>query len=246
MNDMTTKNDQLPADFGDSLMQGIDNTRAGLRVGGGGKPFMRLLKSGNYFFGQQDDPMQEGSRWAVNLSTLSRGWVCWGKGAQQGKLLGQIMASIQAPKPVQPPPVDGHPFVEQFGMELVCLDGEDAGQEVLYKNHSYGFTKAWDTLLADIRARHAVEKEYFWPILVLSSESYKHSMHGQIFNPIFNVVAWANANGEIAGGKPAAPRKAAPKPALKAVETPAEVADVVEPASTVRAHVGQRRRPAGR
>ncbi len=249
MSDLTTRDDQLPADFGDALMKGIDNTRADMRVGsGGGKPFFRLLKRGDFVWGQQDDPMQEGSRWAVNLKTLSRGWVCWGAGAMQGKLLGQVMASVRAPKLVEPPPVNGFAFKEQFGLEMTCIDGEDAGTEVLYKNHSYGFTKAFDALLDEVRTRYAIDKEFYWPIVVLTSESYDHKQHGEIFNPIFTVVDWANEDGESAIdrdhdrqlAKPKAVSKAGKpaKPSLRAVETPAEPA---EPVSTQRA---QRRAPA--
>ena len=243
--DLVTRTTTLPADFGDSLMKGIEETRAGL-VTGGNKPFLRLLRTGEYVFGQTNDDVQEGSQWAVNLASLQRGWVCWG----DGELLGQVMSSVQVPRPACPPPVNGYPFAEQYGMDLTCISGDDAGMEVVYKNNSYGFKVAFDTLISAIRDRYAVEKVKYWPIITLGVEDYQHKKYGQIFNPILTVVAWADAEGNIEGRK-AAPAKVeaapeAPAPARQRKAPVQPAAEPVQPVSTQQAHVRQRRRPASR
>jgi len=108
-------------------------------------------------------------------------------------------------------------------MELVCLNGEDAGTATLYKNNSYGFRQAFEKLVrGDMRSRYEIDKRFFWPIITLHSESYEHKSYGQIFNPIFRIVAWADENGVIAG-KPAA-----------AVKGPVQAAQPVEPPKPVR------------
>src|SRR6188508_3331842 len=101
MSDIVKRSEALPADFGASLMAGIEQTRATI-VAGGGKPFLRLLRTGDYVYGQQNVDVQDGSLWAVNLATLERGWVCWG----DGEMLGQIMVSVQQPQPVRPPAIE--------------------------------------------------------------------------------------------------------------------------------------------
>lgn len=265
MADITTRPAAgLPADFGANLMKGIADTRSAIVVSDG-KPFFRLLRDGTYVFGASNEEMQEGSQWAVNLASLSRGWVCW----VDGELLGQVMASVQAPRLPQPAPVGGHPFVEQFGFDMVCLNGSDKGALVQYKNNSYGFKKAFDSLISAIAEQYGRDPVFYWPVLTFDAESYDHKRYGQIWNPIFNVVAWADAEGRIAGkaSKVAAPDPApepatepaavpAPKRQRKAPVAAADPAPEPEPApvSTQRAHVaapapapaGQRRRPAAR
>ena len=98
MSDIVKKTEQLPADFGANLMKGIEQTRSTLSTGGGGKPFMRLSRAGEYIYGPQNVEVQQGSHWAVNLAGLEHGWVCWG----DGELLGQIMCSVQLPLPARP------------------------------------------------------------------------------------------------------------------------------------------------
>jgi hypothetical protein len=254
MSEVAIKNQApLPANFGENLMKGIAETRATIIVGGGGKPFLRLLRNGVWVYGPQDVEVQPGSNWAVNLASLSRGWVCW----HDGKKLGEVMASVQVPFPPQPQPIGGKEFAEQFGFELSCVSGDDKGVEVIYRNNSDGFKKAFDKLVGELQQQWAADKEYYWPVLSLSEESYTHPRYGLIYKPVMSIVAWANANGEYLGEAPAAPEPApvatAPKAArqrrapVAAAEaaTPAPAAQA-QPAPTQAAHTGQRRRPAAR
>ena len=215
MSDIIRRQEQLPADFGDSLMKGIDQTRSGIVVGGG-KPFLRLSRSGDYIFGPQNSETQPGAHWAVNLATLEHGWVCWG----DGELLGQVMGSVQLPAPARPLPVDGIAFEAQFGMDIVCVFGDDKGLELNYKNNSLGFKKAYDQLLADVRTRYAADQIYYWPIIELDTSSYTHKKYGQIYEPVFKLVAWASAAGEIQKAGPRAVPEAA-KAAAPATSVPA-------------------------
>ena len=61
-------------------MKGLSDTRAGLSVTAGGQLLMRLLRTGQFVFGQNNELVEKGSEWAVNLASLSRGWVCWAMG----------------------------------------------------------------------------------------------------------------------------------------------------------------------
>jgi hypothetical protein len=251
MSDIVKRRDQLPADFGDSLMKGIEQTRSTIGTAGG-KPFLRLSRAGDYIYGPQNVDVQDGSRWAVNLASLEHGWVCWG----DGELLGQIMVDVRLPQPARPPAVEGYGFEPQFGMNLACISGDDKGLEVIYKNNSLGYKKAFDQLLADIRGRYPVDQQFYWPVLVLETSSYPHKKYGQIFEPIFKIVGWADANGNLQDSKPravASPQAATPrKRAAVAVEPIAELGSASEPdveenapAAPV-ARQGQRRRPAAR
>jgi len=236
MTDIVKRTEQLPADFGDSLMKGIEQTRSTITTGGG-KPFLRLTRAGDYIYGPQNIDVQDGSQWAVNLAALEHGWVCWG----DGELLGQIMVDVRLPQPARPLPLEGYPFEAQFGMGLACITGEDKGLEVIYKNNSLGYKKAFDQLLADVRARYLLDQAFYWPVLELLTSSYPHKKYGQIFEPVFKIVGWADAQGNLQSAKPRA--VAAPpseEPTLRAATRPAETPSDPAPRQ------GQRRRPAAR
>ena len=262
MNQITKPAFTLPADFGDRLMAGIADTRSSLTLGAGGQELLRLLRNGTWVYGSRNEPVAPGSQWAVNLPSLSRGWVCWG----DGELLGQAMASILAPRLDQPAPINGVPFAEQFSMEMTCIAGANAGDNVLYKNNSYGYKTAFDKLTSDIQAQYQADKRFYWPVIELYEEDYQHKKYGQIWNPILVVTAWADAEGNFQGAadkampqpvqpqpeaqpapKPApAPRarRAPPQAAGEAAQAAAATLAPQAPVSTQQAHTGQRRRPA--
>jgi len=258
MTDIVKTNANLPADFGANLMRGLADTRAAIVVADG-KPFFRLLRDGTYVFGAGNEEVQDGSRWAVNLASMCRGWVCW----IDGELQGQVMASVQAPRLPQPAPVNGTAYAEQFGFDIVCLTGTDKGVNAQYKNNSYGFKKAFDQLCSDIASRYVTDQRYYWPILTFTAESYDHKRYGEIWNPIFNVVAWADAEGNIAGqaktaiddapaadaapAKPVAKRSRKPTLAEEVAADPAVLeAQTARAAEAQKQVQGQRRRPVAR
>jgi len=78
---------------------------------------------------------------------------------------------------------------------------EDDPETVLvFETSSYGGRKGCDNLLNAIRIRSAGgEQEYLFPVVQLSSESYKAKQGGTIHNPLFNIVGWMNQEGELEG-----------------------------------------------
>lgn len=253
--DLMKTNGGVPStEFGDALMRGVEDVRAGMSTNDMGKPLLRLIGDGEWVFGQTNEEVQEGSHWAVNLMSLMRGWCCW----KDGQLLGQVMDSVQVPRPACPAPINGQGFSEQYSMELTCINGDDAGTLVLYKNNSLGFKNAFADLMGKIRARYAMDKAHYWPVITLGSDSYEHKKYNKtIYNPILTIASWADAEGNLAGAptpaltKPvqAAPEPAPPKPARqrKAPLADAQVTvEQPEPLTTTQVHTGQRRRPAAR
>ena len=168
------------------------------------------------------------------------------------------MASVQVPWLNEPAPIQGVPFAQQFSFELTCLTGKHDGVSALYKGNTYGFKGAFDQLIGQIQARYGFtpnegEKRFFWPIIVLKQESYAHEKYGQIFNPILEIVGWADENGDYEEDHVPAP---APEPVPEPVKAtrqrnkpaaPPQVEVPQEPpVSTQQAHAGQRRRPQSR
>ncbi len=253
----------LPEDFANQLGAGIAESRATTRLASG-KPFLRMMKSGDWVFGQNNEEVQTGSWWVVNIMSLAHGFCCWVDTGNKNELKGEVMDTMTRAKPAKPAPIDGTPFAEQRAFDLKCINGDDAGTEVQYKTASLGGMKAVDELLAAIQKRLAQPdgRAYPCPVLELGDEYYDHTKYGRIYTPVLTIAGWANMNGEMEGVRPLAidegaapeatttirkPRKAAvAAPAAKAAPAPVAAPVVDAPAPTQRQHVGQRRRPAAR
>ena len=229
----------LSADLVQSLLNGITASRASTPIAGG-KPLLRLLKSGVWVFGQQDEPVQGGSEWAVNPLSIRHGYVCWSNypGNQKNELLGEVLVGVTEPKPMLPEPIfsNGMEFAykEERVFDLKCVLGDDAGVEVLYKTNSVGGMRTVDNLLAAITNQIHNDPAHLVAIVQLNVDYYNNK-YGQIFNPIIDVVDWADQEGNrvkqaaIAQQQPTqqatAPTKPKKAPIVKAPVQPAQRAE---------------------
>lgn len=186
-------------DFTKALLGGLTESRVVIQAAGG-KPFLRLLRDGIWAYGQNDTEVQEGSHWAINVRTLSWGWVCWTNrpAGQKNEKLGQVMGPMTASRPPKPEPIEGWGFSEAVAFEALCLDGEDEGTEVLYMGNSVGAMKAFTKLRDAIIAQLQADPRTPCPVVQLTQEDYKHNSYGKIYNPIFTITGWADLNGVVA------------------------------------------------
>jgi hypothetical protein len=214
----------LSEDLVAGLIAGIDESRASTPIIGG-TPILRLSKAGKWIFGQTDDLVQEGSTWAVNPLSIQHGFVCWSDypGSQKNELLGSAMVRISEKKPIMPDPIKGFPFKEQRIFELKCIDGEDEGMQVVYKGSSIGAMKACDTFFALLRHQlKFVDSHHSVALIQLLSKPYIHGKFGETFNPIFEIVGWADMDGNIKGAATAEPgEEPAPQPTPQPAPQPA-------------------------
>jgi hypothetical protein len=89
---------------------------------------------------------------------------------------------------------------------MKCLDGTDAGVEVVFKTSTVGGIKALAEVVDLIRDRLGSGKDDIAPIVLLEQSSYPHSEHGRIWEPVFKVVGWMT----IDGPAPAVPKPTTP------------------------------------
>jgi hypothetical protein len=259
----------LSDDFLDQLVSGIADSRS-RTPSSGGKPLLRLLKSGVWVFGQSNEPVQEGSEWAINPKQMGHGWVCWTSYSDSkttNEKLGEVMVPVFQPMPERPEPVRGFEYAAQRSFELKCMTGDDEGEEVLYKTASDGGLSAANNFFAEFTARVNVVANRPWPVAIvqLLVTDYDHKKWGQTFKPVFEITGWADMNGErdtrARGAAPIAAKVAAAAPAKRvkaplqtAAQTPQqEAADEPAPetaspaAATLRPGAAPRRqRPANR
>lgn len=162
-------------------------------------PFLRLQKGGGWIFGADDVEVQDGSKWAINPHSLCEGFINWG----DGEVLGEKMALMTGTPIILAdlPQVAGSEkgWQKQVGFQLKCLNGEDAGTQVLFKTSSKGGQKSVRTsggVIPSILAQMAVDPVNVIPIVQLDETWYKHKQFGKIFNPIFKIVEWAPITAE--------------------------------------------------
>jgi len=168
---------------------GLDTAERTVSVASGLQYLQMQKRDGAWIFGKDRMEVQDGSEWAVNPMSLETGFVAWGSGG--GKPLGQVMRTIFGPAVLQSElPHVGAEWVENVGLRLRCLNGDDAGVEVEYTQNSYGGKAAFAELVKLFKAQLDLDPSRLIPVIGLEFENYRHPSYGEIFNPIFAVKRW--------------------------------------------------------
>lgn len=182
-----------------ALAKGLSGIAQGLHGTTTGLPFLGM-KNGIFHYGQEKIEVEEGSLWAINPYSIQHGFACWG----DGELLGEVMSRFDQPPPRQDELQDfGQPWAQQIGMQLKCIDGEDAGVTVEYKSTSIGMRNAAKALIDLIVQQAQNDPEHIVPVVELLTDSYHHKKYGEIFYPVLDPVEWMTMAG---------PDEAAPAP----------------------------------
>lgn len=181
----------LPANPED-LISGLQHVSAGLSGRSGGTPYLRLLKTGVFAYGQEDIEPQQGSRWAVNPHSFQHGFACWG----DGELLGEAMVPLNQP----PPDINdlqdfGAGWDQQIAMQLQCLNGEDTGVTVLYKGTAVGFLNMAKQLIDQMVLQLQNDPKSYVPVVYLDMGHYQHKKYGKTFFPVLDVEEWISIDG---------------------------------------------------
>jgi hypothetical protein len=217
----------------DDLVKALNTMNSTIQSGMGGKPLLRLLKSGLFVFGPNNVEVQDGSHWAMNPASLQHGWACW----DEGVLLGEQMVPFNTLLPRRETLPDyGHEWRQQVSADLVCLNGEDKGVEVLYKGTSLGQRNAFKELIVAIMQQVKIDATHFVPVITIEVDSYQHKKYGVTYTPDIKVVGWVDMHGQPTSSAPAvtavtsAPTVAAAAPPATAAVPPAQ-AETAAPAA---------------
>ena len=209
--DIAKANGNLPslADFAGGLQRAVATELQST----GGDPFLRLLKSGEWVYGQEDTEIEPESEWAWNPLSLEHGYVSWEDDeSKPAKKLGESMDSMSRPLPdlheLGSPP--GGPWQKQFSVQVQCVSGEDKGTQVRYSGTSSGLVDAFAAMVPRILKRITDGETEVVPVTTLDVTSYQHKRWGTVYKPVFHVTRWM-ALGEP---EPAEPEPE-PEPARK-------------------------------
>jgi hypothetical protein len=197
-------------------LSGVDTSSV---AGRSGLPMLQFKRegSGTWMFGQKKTVVEAGSHWAVNPSTFKQGYICFN---DANKPAGEHLAPVSQPMPeVTTLPDKGFPWQEQWAVNMKCVDGTDAGIEVVFKTATDGGIKAVVELINKVRDRlnGGEHGGNVVPIVQLEKDSYPHPEHGRTWIPVFNIVDWMSLGGPAPAPAPASPPPPAEQPRRRRV-----------------------------
>jgi hypothetical protein len=213
-----------------ALQTALANVNTAAYVGRTGLP-MLLFKSreagGTWGFGQKRTIPDVGSRWAVNPTTFQWGWISF---TDTKKVAGEEMVSVSKPKPdFATLPNTGFRWQEQWSVNMKCLNGADAGVEVIHKANTDGALKAIVLLFDQVRQRidnELLERQRdgksphdskIVAIVLLEKDSYRHPEYGPTAIPVLNLVDWMPLSGPAPTPAPADPTPPVDQPRRRRV-----------------------------
>ena len=163
--------------------------------------------NGTWVFGQRRTIVEDGSSWAVNPLTFKRGYICFG---DDNKVLGERLVPVSQPMPdVTELPDKGFEWQQQWAVNLKCIDGTDAGVEVVFKPTTVGGIQAVAGLIEAVRDRlnGGQHDGKVSPIVQLEKDSYQHGQYGSVWTPRADDrrLDAAGRPGAGAGATPASP-----------------------------------------
>jgi hypothetical protein len=185
-----------------TALDGVDTS------GRSGKPIM-FFKSresgGTWMIGQKRDIPEEDSLWAANPATFAWGNISFNAA---NKVAGERMVPIIQSRPdITTLPDTGFPWQEQWAVDMKCINGIDAGVEVVFKINTVGGDQVIKGLIETIRNRIDGDQHggKVVPILKLGRDSYRHPQHGPVGIPVLEVVDWISFEGPVPAPKPESP-----------------------------------------
>jgi len=202
-----------------ALQTALANVNTAAIIGRTGLPMLLFKRegSGTWGFGQKRTIPEEGSRWAVNPLTFKYGYVCF---SDTNKVVGEHLVSVSQPKPLITDMQDvGFPWQEEWAVNLKCLDGADAGVEVVYKATTDGGIKAIVIMVDLVRDRlnGGQHNGKIVPIVLLEKDSYQHKERGKVWIPVLNTIDWMSLDGPAPTPAPVEPTPPVDQPRRRRV-----------------------------
>lgn len=205
-----------------SLKAGISNVQQTM-VRKSSDPFLRMLKDGEWVYGQEDIEVETGSLWAANPLSIEHGWTAWDRSPKADNSngpLGEVMVPQSAPLPNKAELKDvGTDWEYQTSIVFQCLNGTDKGEQVKYKASSVGASKAMDELVKAISRQLDADETKPVPVVKFANSTYSHKQYGKVYEPVLDIVDWLPLTDEM-------PEVAEPE--AKAEEPKAETATLAK------------------
>jgi len=148
--------------------------------------FLKMEKTGDWVHGAQQTPVPEDAEFLINPGSFDHGYVAWGDGEKFGEIIKLVTEAL----PELPPVPDGAKSWDfQLGFHLASADD---GTQFVYRATSVGGKRVIAQIAALVAEKIEEGDAKCVPVVTLTSESYKHSKYGRIFNPVMDVVRWVS------------------------------------------------------
>jgi len=187
-----------------SLRKNITNTRQALPTSST-MPILKMGKDGYWTYGADNVDITDDAIFAANPLDVKHGFVCWtdypaerGKKARKNTLKGEVFVGMSHA------PIDPSTLPEYYDdddvlcewtpaavVPMVCIAGDDDGEEVSYRPSSLGGTDFVDALLEAVGKQIDEGSDQVIPHLELLSTSYDHPSYGKTYKPTFEIVGWS-------------------------------------------------------
>jgi hypothetical protein len=180
-------------------------------AGRSGLPMLQFKREGDgtWMFGQRRTVVEDGSSWAANPLTFKWGFISFN---DNNKVVGERLVSVSQPKPdVTKLPDTGFKWQEQWAVNLKCINGADAGTEVIYKPTTVGGIQAVSGLIEEVRDRLNGGHHEIAPVLHLEKGNYSHGQHGRVWTPVLTIDGWMSLDGPPPSPAPAPPPAEQPR-----------------------------------
>jgi hypothetical protein len=190
-----------------ALQTALANVNTAAIIGRTGLPMLLFKRegSGTWGYGQKRTIPEEGSKWAVNPLTFKYGFICFN---DANKVIDERLVPVSQPKPaITELPDTGFKWQEEWSVNMKCLDGADAGIEVVFKATTDGGVKAIVIMVDLIRDRlnSGQHDGKIVPIVLLEKDSYQHGQYGKVWFPVLNTVDWMSLDGPAPTPAPVEP-----------------------------------------
>lgn len=179
----------LPAHLS-AAIGAMEQVAAKIDTSSGDFNYLKLTKAGEWVHGAQEDEINEGSVFAVSTESFFAGFQAWDDDAN---LEGEETRLLTEP-PLNRGDLEdvGCEWKSLIGFQLVCIEGDDMGLQLVYKTTSKGGIKAVNTLMKSIVAHVKSGKHdgALIPLIELGNDNYRHKKYGKIYTPLLDIVDW--------------------------------------------------------
>lgn len=210
----------------ESLGAVLNKVNTSAAAGRSGLPMLQFKRPGNWLYGQRGTEVEEGSHWAADPRSFRWGYICFGG---DSKVIGERLVPVSQPMPDHADlPGTGFKWNEQWSVNLKCLDGSDAGVEVVYPATTRGGIQAIAGLIEAIRDRinGAQHGGNIVPVFLLDKDSYQHQQYGRVWVPVLTIDSWMSLDGpapaEADPPRPPSPPSPPPRPPSSPAASAAE------------------------
>jgi hypothetical protein len=188
----------LPAGLAD-IKNAISASVASVGATSGNDQYAGMDRYGTHYYGADRTEILDDDRWMVNLAGIQHGYTAWGSAEHgtKGQNVGEVMVPLSQPSPLESelPDVKGN-WSKCVAIQMVCVDGDDKGVQILWKTNSYGGRKAYTDLMLAVHGRMEEDTAEVFPIIHLKSSYYMHKEYGKTFTPEFEIVGWSDNRSE--------------------------------------------------